>query len=262
MKKLVFALAAVSLLSAALAPPAAAEETGREYCDRYIRRVPFTIRNPGHYCLLRDFTTPAPIAIRVLADDVLVDLNNFKLESSAGTNAVTNGVFADSKRNVTIRNGTLRGFYGAVLLGDAGVPGSSQNHLVENLRVEDSGFYGIQVDGFNSTVRHCIVANTGGSTVFENTGGSAYGIIMQKGASVAIDNSVLVFYPLANGTAIGMRFSGGNFAIVENRVAGGTLSPTIGIDIDSFEGGYRDNIVWRVDTPYVGGIDLGNNSSY
>ena len=32
--------------------------------------------------------------------------------------------------------------------------------------------------------------------------------------------------------------------------------------MDSTQAGYRDNIVWRVDTPFVGGIDLGNNSTY
>jgi hypothetical protein len=261
-KKLGVVTLFVPLALAGLASAAGAEETGREYCDRYIGRVPFTIRAPGHYCFRRDLATAAPIAIRILADDVTLDLNGYRLESSAGPGAVTNGVFADSQADVTVRNGTLRGFYGAVLLADAISPGNSRNHVVENLRVEDSGFYGIQVDGFQSTVRRCTVTNTGGSMVLENTAGNAFGILMFKGSSLAIDNSVLIFHPSASGSATGMRFSNGDFAVVGNRVSGGTISPTTGIEINSSEGGYRDNIVWRVNTAYVGGIDLGNNSSY
>ena len=251
--------ALVALVVVCGAVPAAAQGGP---CTRHILTLPANITAPGHYCLARNLSTAAGVAVSIQADDVTLDLRDFTISSTAPPTEITNGVFADSRRNVTVRNGTLRGFYGGVLLAGSLIAGRASNNVVEDLRVQDSGFFGIQMDGFHSLVRRCTVTDTGGSPLTGTTGGNAFGILLFKGATQALDNSVLNFYPDGGGTAYGIRVGGGNFLLAGNHVEGGTTGPQVGIRMDSSEAGYRDNVVWRVTTPYVGGIDLGNNASF
>lgn len=241
---------------------AAAVEAQPFPCQAAINALPYTISLPGHYCLTRNIATPAGTAITIQADHVVLDLLGFEIRSTAPATELTNGVFADSRVDVQVRNGSLRGFYGAILLAGSATPGRAAEYAVHDVRVRDSGFFGIQIDGFDSVVRGSTVTNTGGSPLLANTGGNAYGITLLKGAAQAIDNSVLGFYPSNAGTATGIWVKGGNFVLINNRVEGGTTGPHVGLRMDSTEAGYRDNVVWRVATPFVGGVDLGNNSSF
>jgi hypothetical protein len=109
-------------------------------------------------------------------------------------------------------------------------------------------------------VRRCNVTDTGGATAAG--AGNAFGIIIAHGAAQVLDNSVLGFFPTGTGTAVGIDVNSGNFLLIRNHVEGGTTGPTVGIRINSTEGGYRDNVVWRTTKPYLGGIDLGNNESF
>src|SRR3954467_15509720 len=94
-----------------LAGTAGADET--TFCNQFITTLPYTISVQGHYCFDRNLTTAITTghAITINSDFVVVDLNNFKLGGgSAGLGTNADGIFASNHRNITIRNGNIRGF--------------------------------------------------------------------------------------------------------------------------------------------------------
>jgi nitrous oxidase accessory protein NosD len=179
-----------------------------------IARLPFTITKPGNYTLSRSLTYQGTShAITVNASDVTIDLRGFTI-TSAGAVSLTNetaAIYAQDQRNITIRNGTLRGFFRGIYLEKSGA-GNPENHLVEHIRAEDCTFLGIQVKGRGSVIRNNVVTNVGGATSFT---GARYGI------TVSGDN--LGVRPHANGSgtiAIGIELTGAPGSTVDrNRVA-------------------------------------------
>ena len=148
----------------ALVPCASADET--TFCTRYIRSLPFTITTQAHYCFDRNLSTAitAGAAITINADFVLLDLNNFKLSgSAAGTGTLAIGIYANNRSNLTIRNGSIRGFaYGILVEGEAAT--SSRNVTVENNALDGNTVAGITVFGSRYSIRNNQVYNTGGTT--------------------------------------------------------------------------------------------------
>src|SRR5712691_5912502 len=98
-----FAGLTLSLL--ALSSPVRAETTA---CIE-ITGVPYTITTAGIYCLRSSLTGAAGIVVG--ADDVTVDLNGHALDV-ASLGVVSWGAY----KNITIRNGTIRGGSRAVSL--------------------------------------------------------------------------------------------------------------------------------------------------
>ena len=192
---------------AGLAGTARADET--TLCNTFITAVPFTITAQGHYCFNRNLSTGMTTgnAITINVDYVVLDLNNFKLGGgSAGLGTNTVGVFSRNHRNVTVRNGNIRGFkYGVQLIGTF-----AGNIVIENNVLDGNTIVGAQTDGDSSVVRNNLVTNTGGSTTF--TGWGTYGIYADYsdtasgswGTSVARDNVVTnTFATDATGHATG-----------------------------------------------------------
>jgi hypothetical protein len=110
------------------AAPARAKTT---QCEA-IKSLPVTINRKGVYCLTEDFETNlnSGAAIKITANNVTIDLNGYKIENhAAGTTA--SGIYAFRKKNITIRNGTIRGFYVGIWLKD-----SSTGHRIENIRTD------------------------------------------------------------------------------------------------------------------------------
>ncbi len=67
--------------------------------------IPFTISNPGVYCLAESINFTSDTAITVAANNVILDLNEKKIDGSGGGSigiAVNSGL-----QNITIENGTL-----------------------------------------------------------------------------------------------------------------------------------------------------------
>src|SRR5207237_1761864 len=92
------------------ATPADADDT--TFCNPFITTLPYTISTQVHYCFDRNLSTAITTgnAITINSDFVVVDLNNFKLGGgSAGLGTNTNGIYATAHRNITIRNGNIRG---------------------------------------------------------------------------------------------------------------------------------------------------------
>jgi hypothetical protein len=159
MRRIVSRLLA-GLLAVVLAPAlAAADET--TFCNAYIRSLPYTITTQGHYCFDRNLSTSmtSGSAITINVDFVLLDLNNFKLGGGGaglGTNA--NGINSQNHRNITVRNGNIRGFYVGIALEGGG------NYTVENNLLDGNTYIGMSIDGDLVNVHDNVVSNTGGST--------------------------------------------------------------------------------------------------
>jgi hypothetical protein len=175
-----------------LAGPAAADET--TLCNTFITTLPFVINSQGHYCFNRNLSTGMTNgnAITINVDYVVLDLNNFKLgggSAGLGTNAV--GVYSRNHRNLTVRNGNIRGFkYGVQLIGTF-----AGNLLIENNVLDGNTYYGSESSGDSTVIRNNLVTNTGGSLTgtqwtygiyadYESTANGAWGF------SEARDNRV------------------------------------------------------------------------
>lgn len=160
----------------------------------------------GHYCFDRNLATAITTgnAITVNSDFVVIDLNNFKLNGgSAGVSTNAIGIFSLSHRNITIRNGNIRGFKLAIYFHGT----SSGGHVIENNVLDGNTVGGALLIGDTMVVRDNIVANTGGST----QSSYSYGIAVDATEIVSIrDNTVSNTF--GNGTATDTGFTEGIWA--------------------------------------------------
>jgi hypothetical protein len=222
-----------------------------------ITRLPATISSEGIYCLASDFfiSMLSGNAVTIEADNVALDLNGRTIDNrSAGSGNSAVGIMASERRNITIKNGTIRGFSKGVLIGDYPPFTRSQGHLVEHLHVVQNSHAGIVVTGRGNVVRHNRILETGGTVVYEN----AYGIVAVGHGARIVDNDVMVVTPPESGYPCGIAFAyeSDNGIALRNRVT----DASYGIVMEESSVKYRDNITTGVPNPFVGGTDAGNNS--
>ncbi len=271
---------------AALAPPLRAEITD---C-REITAVPWTITNRGVYCLLHNLASadPAGNAITINADDVTIDLNGHKLEGTAGSVTMATGIASSGHSNVTVRNGTIRGFLTGIQLTDA--LDVASGNLVEDIRADRNTKAGIVVGGRGAIVRRNQVLGTGGSTApftgsdrptaieFDSPGGLVSGNLVEGTFSSTLITFWNIHVTYADGATVEgnqvlnktlstsedygiiMPFSL-NVVVINNRI----VNTHYGIVYSSGgTGKFRDNITSGVTTPYPSGVpgvvDAGNNN--
>lgn len=138
--------------------------------------LPMTITSPGAYYLTED-GGPFDGAIVILADNVSLDLMGYSLFGSGGgsQSGIRIGDGLTPRRNVEIRNGTVRNFGGS---GVNGVYfGEDRGHRVVNLRALNNGNNGIRLCGQGHYVAQCtVIGNAGdgirvehGCTLLNNT---------------------------------------------------------------------------------------------
>ncbi len=129
---------------------------------------------------------PAGNLITIQANNVIIDLNGFKLDglpASAATQATA--IFALDRKNITIRNGIIRGFrIGVFLDQDAG---TSSGNLLEDLILEQNRFIGAQVEGSGNVIRNNRVENTGPNPVDL----AATGILVADASNTVIADNVV-----------------------------------------------------------------------
>ncbi len=165
MKKLAILFGAMIAFSAA---PANAEVTA---CQE-VTALPFVINASGVWCLKKNLSKNKlkGNAILIRKNNVVLDLNGFRLFGGAGAASVTSGIRTINKSNIVIRNGTIEGFYRGIYLQNEN--GSSSDHLVEDIHATENHFAGMQVEGENLLVRNNHVTGTGpsdeGSTIQAN----------------------------------------------------------------------------------------------
>ena len=270
----VAALMSLALWTATPTPPSDADTVR---CTREIRTVPFTIAESGVYCLTRSFSTAMAtgVAIAVEADDVTLDLAGFTLAGAAGPGTTADGIVAEGRRNVTVRDGTVTGFARGVSLASLG------GHLVEKVRAHKNVRVGIEVIGQGSSIRRNNVSATGGGTVvpvWVGIGAAGLGVHV-------IDNDVTDTVDPGEGFAAdAINVAGANGAVIEgNRLSNQTVPPhVLGITVFESEGvfvvnnrianfprgvtyvapatgKYRDNLTSNVALPFVGGTPVGIN---
>jgi len=221
-----------------------------------ITGVPTIITVQGIYCFTGDLATgmTSGVAIQIQTNNVVLDLNGFKLGDLAagpGTHAV--GIFAANLQNITIKNGTIRGFAAAIFLEDTG---ASQGHVVEDIRADQNRQGGIDVEGDGIIVRNNQVVATGGSTAF-GANVNAIGIFVSGTGPRVLNNDVINTVAQGTGTAWGILLSsvtGG--LVVNNRITGADT----GIQFNFSTGKYRDTLTFDVTTPFIGGTAVGTNN--
>jgi hypothetical protein len=184
---------------------------------RRIVKVPVSIEQPGRYCLAVDVVAPvnAGVAIRVLADDVTIDLGGFSLSTQAqGSTAA--GIVGWGRRGITVQNGRILGFARGIDLsgGDAG------HHAVIGVYVAEARL-GIRVGGPHCVVRENRVGlvplradlQAGGKTV------NSVWIWVQGPSATVTGNDVINMGSGPTETAVGILASPGDDArISANRV--------------------------------------------
>jgi copper-binding protein NosD len=223
-----------------------------------ILALPAVITVQGIYCFTGDLATAMTSgnAIDIQTNNVVLDLNGFKLGGLAGglgTTAV--GIYALDRQNITIKNGTIRGFQMGIFLDDTGL---SQGHVVEDIRADLNTFMGIQVRGTGNIVRNNQVVATGGSTAF-GANAYAFGIVVSHGYGPRVLNNDVI-NTRGQGTGIGrgisLQVEDGGLA-VNNRITGAD----IGLEYLG-TGKYRDNLTFDVTTPFEPSfaVDAGNNN--
>jgi len=260
------------LFAAIFAGPARAETVD---CAP-INALPYTISTSGIYCLTGDLNTAmtSGSAITIDANNVTLDLNSWRLgglAAGAGTTAL--GISADQRKNITIKNGTIRGFYRAIML-----TGTGQGHVVEGLRIEQNRLNGINITGAGTIIRFNQVVDTGGSTV----AGTPYGIVTFGDGARVLDNDVVGATASGSNYAYGIAILSGSGAIVANNRIDNISSVlgSYGIRVDVINaliransitntsygvvfngsGKYMNNLTANVTTPFAGGTAVGTNN--
>lgn len=191
--------------------------------------------------------------ITISTDNVTLDLNGFAIINSAGDDTQSDGITFVSRKNVTIRNGTVQGCLRGIFAN-----GNCAGVLVENMRFATNYLRGITLnltpDAPGGIVRNNFVYSTGGTTV-----GAANqeirGIECCCASFVVENNTVQTVFGKGTAAGYGIHLSNSSdtFA-VNNRVS----RAAFGIRMNG-PNEYRDNLTSNCDTNYVAGTDRGNN---
>ena len=177
----------VALVATALVIGSTSTKAETTECTE-ITSIPTTITASGVYCLKGKLSTAITSgnAITINANNVTIDFNGWKLGGlPAGEGTQANGVYALNRKNIVLRNGSIRGFYRGVFI--QGTPSSSSGHVVEDSLLDENRRTGIRIQGSNTMIINNRVLNTGLGTF----GTTAIGIYVQSGNGIHIqDNTV------------------------------------------------------------------------
>jgi len=267
-------LAALALLAGlAAAPGSAMASQSYDNCTGFIDSLPTTIFSQGTWCLDKNLSTAitSGAAINIIANNVTIDCNDFKVGGLAAGDASTAwGIYAYDRQNVTVRHCNVRGFKEGIHLGGGG-------HLVEDNRLDNSLRYGIYVSGENNLVQRNRVYDTGGvaneaagidadADVIDNTVAGvlsenyAFGILV-GGAHKVRNNRVRGLQ--GDGGVYGIQLYSPGSAVDGNQLAVPAGSRGYGI-LDSSSGSgtaCSNNVVSGFRTPMQGCVDAGGNTS-
>jgi parallel beta-helix repeat protein len=156
-----------------------------------ITSLPYTISTSGSYYLTGNLSSTGN-GITVNADNVTIDFNGFTISGLGKGTGLGYGIFMESKKNVEIKNGSIKNFgaHGIYEISDINGIG----HRIMRMRVLDNGGTGILLNGQSHLVHECTASGNstygiyagGGSTVSSNmaTGNSTYGIGASEGSTI------------------------------------------------------------------------------
>jgi hypothetical protein len=215
-----------------------------------------TIGTPGVYCLTANlrYDGTAGNAVTIAADSVVFDLNGYEVKGSSAVGTI--GIYALTRKNLVIRNGTVEGFEHGIVLA-SGTPNRAEANLIENMQIMRCLASGINVHGFGSTVRRNYVYVFGSSV---SPPQDVWGIGLLGSGHRVIDNDLQVGgYGRTQSRAMWVNHCS-NVVVVNNRIT----SSTYGVLFDASTGVIRDNLTYYVEYPYLaisgwGYVDAGNN---
>ena len=250
-----------------------------------INSLPYVITVQGVYCFTRHLSTNITTgnAIEIQANNVTIDMNGYKLgglAAGAGTNAV--GIYAIQRKNITIRNGIIRGFFFGINLADPPPYITSQGHVVRDILADQNLFVGIQALGHGMTIRSNQVVDTGtlkitghtngisvwgrGNHVLDNqvstttttSTGNAFGITLgDADNSMVKDNRVSEVVATGTGASYGIYMTSSNDVLVRNNMISAADN---GVYYSSSSGKYMGTLTSNVTTPFTGGTAVGFNN--
>ncbi|MPZ55045.1 MAG: phytase [Rhizobiales bacterium] len=175
---------------------------------------PATLSRPGRYKLTGNLKVPAgKNGIEVAQHDVTIDLNGFTISSNPPGEAPT-AVDAQDVSGLRVTNGTITGFFYAIVTGELGV--------IEDMRIVSSG-HGVALEK-GSRIRNSTIAN-----------GSAAGITSCK--QCLIEQNVVT----GNGLS-GISVAGGS--VLGNVIAGNGDYGLVSSTGDAIWAGYGNNLLF------------------
>ena len=275
MTRIRFAVMACVALSAPRLPAPAAAAPSFDSCTGIVTSLPAVITTPGIWCLDEALTSnlASGYAISIDTDNVTLDCNGFRLSNlGAGVATAATGIYAHQRRNVTVRDCDVRGFW-------TGTKVSATPARVTGSRFEGNLQYGIRMVGDQGVIDGNRVYDTGGSSlapsaiaihavgmidiqdntvsgVFANGNATARGIVVQNNVAGTVRGNRL---REMTGKVAGIVVSTGSLdtMVIDNGLVGpgtqGVLcwAPATGL--------VRDNIALGFTTAYAGCADAGNN---
>lgn len=190
--------------------------------------LPAVITQQGVHCLKSDLNTSiaSGSAIAINTNNVTIDLNGFKLGGFSAPNAV--GISAIDRLNITIRNGTIRGFAFGISLTRTSAT-TSAGHLLEDLNIEGARTNGFYVLGNATSIRGNLLRDIGNPTA--PSLGIQYNAISAVGDSMTIEDNKIENVISGLNNAIGIFFSGQSSVIRNNQIGAVTGPNAIGINI-------------------------------
>ena len=249
-----------------------------------ITSLPNTITAPGVYCLTSDLATNVTSgnAIEIGTDNVVINLNGHTIDGqTAGLGTTTNGIYAYQRQNITIKNGTVRGFFTAILLFDVPSFTTSQANIIENIRADMNTYQGINVYGRGNIIRNNQVVDTLGSTSIANANGiaivgpgnrvinndvyetkeqdsgSSNGIVAGYASGLVVENNRVGNAALGTGTSTGiMLVTSPNITVRDNTIS----MMNNGIYYNGGSGLYMNNLASGCTTPFTGGTPAGSTN--
>ena len=123
---------------------------------------PVKITQPGSYQLSGNLMVPAGVSgIQISASFVSLDLNGFNISCVGDcSGSAGNGIADDGTPHsgITIRNGTIVGFFFGIDLG------ASTGSFIEKVTTQSNRFVGIAL-GDGSIIKNCFILNNGGNGI-------------------------------------------------------------------------------------------------
>lgn len=255
-----------------------------------ITSIPMKITAQGVYCLKQNLVSSVRFGtmIEIQANNVTIDLNGFKLGGFGGSNIpLATAIRAHNQNNITVRNGTIRGFRLGISITQEKF--TSSGHLIENMLLDRIGGIGIKIEGLGFIVRDNRVVKTGrndldasatGISVTEATGSIVTGNLVSMtttnkhrargilvwGSSVVEVRGNSILNSFGSNYDSGITVSGsGDVTIIDNRIlnAAGAGAGDAGIAVEGTLSGINciDNtIAGFVTATLACNFESGNNT--
>jgi len=130
--------------------------------------LPVEITDPGCYILKSDISIrdAHTNSITIKSSNVEIDLNGYEIRNLSGPESSSNGIYANSVQDISIKNGSINGYFYAIKI-DGGSNGIlSKNILIKNITAKNNYFRGFMVEAENTLISGNKIINTGGTKVY------------------------------------------------------------------------------------------------